>query len=66
MSGIRQFVPHLEKEAHAQVPMRLVIALDTLSISLYSSPKLGDPKELFEYYSDKIKGDDLIGFNYSD
>ena len=53
-----KFVPHLEKEAHAtshEIGNSTRYFLDKF---VFEPPQLGDPKELFEYYSDKIRPDD--------
>ena len=53
-----KFVPHLEKEAHAtshEIGNSTRYFLDKF---VFQPPQLGNPRELFEYYSDKIKGDD--------
>ena len=52
-----KFVPHLEKEAHAtshEIGNSSRYFLDKFA---FEAPQLGDPKQLFDYYSDKIKSD---------
>ena len=53
-----KFVPHLEKEAHATAHEIGNSSRYFIDKFVFSPPKLGDPKELFEYYSDKINDDD--------
>ena len=53
-----KFVPHLEKEAHATAHEIGNSSRYFLDKFVFQPPKLGDPKELFEYYSGKIKDDD--------
>ena len=52
-----KFVPHLEKEAHATAHEIGNSTRYFIDKFVFQPPKLGDPKELFEYYSDKIKSD---------
>jgi len=49
-----KFVPHLEAEAHAGAHEIGNASRYFLDKWVFEPPKLGDPKELFEYYSDKI------------
>ena len=49
-----KFVPHLEAEAHATAHEIGNASRYFLDKWVFEPPKLGDPKELFEYYSDKI------------
>ena len=53
-----KFVPHLEKEAHATAHEIGNSSRYFLDKFVFEPPMLGDPKELFEYYSGKIKDDD--------
>ena len=53
-----KFVPHLEKEAHATAHEIGNSSRYFLDKFVFQPPQLGDPKELFEYYSGKIKNDD--------
>ena len=53
-----KFVPHLEKEAHATAHEIGNSSRYFLDKFVFQPPELGDPKELFQYYSDQIKNDD--------
>ena len=53
-----KFVPHLEKEAHATAHEIGNSSRYFLDKFVFQPPQLGNPRELFEYYSDQIKNDD--------
>lgn len=50
-----KFVPHLEAEANATAHEIGDSSRYFLSKWTFEPPKLGDPKEVFEYYADQIK-----------
>ena len=53
-----KFVPHLENEAHATAHEIGNSTRYFIDKFVFEPPQLGDPKELFEYYSKKIKDND--------
>ena len=53
----KKFVPHLEAEANATAHEVGDTSRFFLDNWAFEPPKLGDPKEVFKYYSDQIKGD---------